>query len=275
MEMEYEALVIDDDPTIQEAVADILDSLGHGYDQAYSQEEARRLIAGKQYSYYLLDLELPVRADRGFPRIQTGENLLAEIVRQRGEATAPIIVMTGHGLDCPDLAVRVMKNGAVDYVKKPFPTTGNTLDRAIQDVLACAQAKTGCARHCPAPLPITATPFTGGEMAFYGDRVTLCGATVVEGQTRMRQILELLREKRTNGKFVTYSGAKLAAKLDSIGGQNAVSEAIKQFRDTVIERLAVYSISCGRQDVLPSRGPGYRLAESIAIRLIEDQHSSS
>jgi DNA-binding NtrC family response regulator len=114
--MNYEALVIDDDPAIQEAVADILDSLGHKYDQARSQEDARRLIAAKRYSYYLLDLELPVRTDRGFPRIQTGENLLGEIVKRQGEEKAPIIVMTGHGLDCPDLAVRVMKKGAVARV---------------------------------------------------------------------------------------------------------------------------------------------------------------
>jgi DNA-binding NtrC family response regulator len=124
-------------------VADILDSLGHKYVQARSQEDARRLIAAKRYSYYLLDLELPVRTDRGFPRIQTGENLLGEIVNRQGEEKAPIIVMTGHGLYRPDLAVRVMKKGAVDYVKKPFPSTGNTLDRAILEVLSSRKTETG------------------------------------------------------------------------------------------------------------------------------------
>jgi len=28
-------------------------------------------------------------------------------------------------------------------------------------------------------------PFSGGEMVFYPDRVTLCGATVAEGHTRI------------------------------------------------------------------------------------------
>jgi FixJ family two-component response regulator len=262
--MNYEALVIDDDPAIQDAVADILDSLGHKYDQARSQEDARRLIAAKRYSYYLLDLELPVRTDRGFPRIQTGENLLVEIVRRRGEEKAPIIVMTGHGLDCPDLAVRVMKKGAVDYVKKHFPSTGNTLDRAIMEVLSSRKAESQDPSTAPSK-PKTATPFRGGEMVFSRDCVTLCGIAVVEGRTRMRKMLELLQEKRPCGKYVAYSGEKLAAKLGIAAGENAVSEAVKRFRDTVVERLEAKGIVCGRKDILLSGGVGYRLAETITI----------
>lgn len=250
--MSYEALVVDDDPAIQDAVADILDSLGHKYDQAHSQEDARRLLATKQYSYYLLDLELPVRADRGFARIQTGENLLGEIVRQRGDAKTPIIVMTGHGLDCPDLAVRVMKHGAVDFVKKPFPPTGNTLDRAILDALSPHNPKCRTTQaDAPDPEANSPLPFTGGEMVFYPDRVTLCGITVVEGRTRMRRILDVLREKRSNGKFVALSGDKLAAKLGVTSGQNAISEAVKAFRDTVVEVLACQGreMVCSRADL--------------------------
>ena len=260
--MTYEALIIDDDPAIQETVADILDSLGHKYDQARSQEDARRLIAKKEYSYYLLDLELPVRTGRGLPRIQNGENLLGEIVRLKGNQKAPIIVMTGHGLDCPDLAVRVMKHGAVDYVKKPFPPTGNTLDRAIMEAIGSPKPK----RTAQSAGRRESTPFAGGEMVFYRDRVTLCGATVVEGRTRMRHILDILREKRPNGKYIALSGAKLAAKLGAVNGQNAISEAVKTFRDTVIEQLELQGIVCGREDVLLSRGTGYRLAEWIVVR---------
>ena len=269
--MTYEALVIDDNQAIQEAVADILDSLGHQYDQARSQEEARQLIATKRYSYYLLDLELPVRTNRERARVQTGENLLGEIVRHRGEDRAPIIVMTGHGLDCPDLAVRVMKNGAVDYVKKPFPPTGNTLDRAILEALASHKQKHNAA---PAGVPDrgadTPTPFKGGEMVFVPDRVTLCGMTVVQGRTRMRRILEVLREKRANGKYVAYSGAKLAAKLGAMSGENAISEAVTKFRDIVVDQLASQGITCGRHDVLLSRSSGYRLAESVTVRVADE-----
>ena len=269
--MTDKALVIEDDPAIQDMVVDILESIGHTCDQASSQEEARQLIATNHYSYYLLDLELPVRTGRGLPRIQNGENLLSEIVRHRGAGKAPIIVITGHGLDCPDLAVRVMKNGAVDYVTKPFPPTGNTLDRAILEALASHRQNRNAA---PANVPDhgsgTPTPFKGGEMVFFPDRVALCGVTVVQGDTRMRRILEVLREKRANGKYVAYSGAKLAKKLGAMSGQNAISEAVKKFRSTVVEQLESQGIVCGREDVLLSRSSGYRLAESITVRIVDE-----
>ena len=42
---------------------------------------------------------------------------LQERLRERGSAI-PVVVMTGHG-DVPT-AVRAMKNGAVDFIEKPF-----------------------------------------------------------------------------------------------------------------------------------------------------------
>jgi len=51
-----------------------------------------------------------------------------------------------------------------------------------------------------------------------------------------------------------------------MNGQNAIAEAVKMFRNTVIEKLESTGIVCGREDVLLSRGTGYRLAESIIVR---------
>jgi hypothetical protein len=58
----------------------------------------------------------------------------------------------------------------------------------------------------------------------------------------------------------------MAAKVEIAVGKNAVSEAVKRFRDTVVERLEAKGIVCGRKDVLLSGGTGYRLAESITVR---------
>lgn len=128
---------MDDNSDILEVVGDILASLGHEHDNATCQDEARELLERNAYSYYLLDLEIPVHSINSLPRIQNGENLLAEVVRRRGTRKEPIIIITGHGTECPDLAVRMMKLGADDYVTKPFPDTGNTLDRPILDALGC------------------------------------------------------------------------------------------------------------------------------------------
>jgi biotin operon repressor len=62
------------------------------------------------------------------------------------------------------------------------------------------------------------------------------------------------------------SGTKLAEKLRISGGQNAIAEAIKDFRDTVEEQLKARGICCGRKDVVLSGGTGYRLAEGITVK---------
>ena len=228
--MTYKALVVDDDPEIIDIVGESIESLGHEHDDAMSQEEGREWLRATKYDYYLLDLGLPLRRGHGLPRIQNGENFLAEIREYRRGDPVPIIVMTGYGLDSPDLAVEVMKLGATDYITKPFPSTGRTLDKAIQEALArhygSNRRRLDTVSHATPPAPVL---FQGGEMVFYRDRVELCGITVVDGQTRMRDILDVLRERRASGKYVAYSGTKLAERLEVIGGENAIAEAVKSF----------------------------------------------
>lgn len=258
--MTQRALIVEDSQDIVETVEDILGSLGHAWDTATCQEDARKFLTDARHDYYLLDLEIPVWPDRGLPRIQNGANLLREIAALRGARHAPIIIMTGHGRTTPDLAVEMMKLGANGYITKPFATVGKTLDRAILDALARPPVE-----HSSASSE-EAAPFCGGELVFYKDRVELCGVTVVRGELRIRKILEHLRERRPNGKYVAYSGAKLAQLMKICSGQNGIAEAVKDFRDDVESALKAKGIACGRKDILQSGGVGYRLAEWIVVR---------
>ena len=135
--MSPRALVIDDDPGILEEVRDRLASLGHSCDCAGSQEEAREYLAQPAYDYILLDLEIPVKYGRP-ARIQNGKNLLREIRAIEGLQEVQIIAMTAHGRDGPELATEVLRGryeGADDFVNKPFPTQGRTLEKAIGEAM--------------------------------------------------------------------------------------------------------------------------------------------
>jgi len=231
----YRALIVEDNLEIVEVVQDTLRSLGHDFDTATCQQEARQLLAEKQHDYYLLDLEIPVQAEHSLARIQNGENLLREIIGRRGRRHAPIIIMTSHGTNGPQLAVRMMKLGASDYVTKPFDTVGKTLDNAILEALAKGgPIQNPSDRHVSSD---TWVPFEGGKLVFFRDRVELCGVVVVEGDVRTRQILDRLKQRRPKGRYVAYSGGELAEELEILGGQNAVAEAVKDFRDQVGEAL--------------------------------------
>jgi hypothetical protein len=123
---------------------------------------------------------------------------------------------------------------------------------------------------CQTP-PNTTEPieFTGGTMKFFEDRVELCGVDICSGhraKTR-RQILDLLRVKRRDGKFESYGGEVLATLLKLDTGSNTVAGAIRDLRDGIVQALkSQANTTCGRQDVVVSGGPGYRLADCITVQ---------
>jgi CheY-like chemotaxis protein len=107
--------------------------MGHSYDCAMSQHEALELFNRNAYSYILLDLEIPFCYGKP-SRIQNGKNTL-EVIRASGREI-PVIVITSHGLDTHKLVTEVMRcGGADDFMGKPFPSVGETLELKIKDIL--------------------------------------------------------------------------------------------------------------------------------------------
>lgn len=269
--MNQHALVIDDDPEIQSVVRDRLESLGHSCDTAGSQEEARKLIGRGGYSYVLLDLEIPVAYGRP-PRIPIGKNMIQEIRVTPGCERVPILVITAHGQT--ELAVDVMKQGAVDFVTKPFRESGQTLEKSIIEALekAAREARTatGKARKSTVHRSTEPEAFTGGEMVIFPDRIELCGVHICDGVKDgglIRRILEALTEKTQIGKFRNYSGTALATKLQIERGQPAIAETVSAFRKKLPAMLLEEAnLQAGRDDVIASGNRGYQLASRITIR---------
>lgn len=271
--MNHHALVIDDDPEIQSVVRDRLESLGHSCDTAASQEEARKFIVRGGYSYVLLDLEIPVAYGRP-PRIPVGKNMIQEIRGMPGCEHVPILVITAHGQT--ELAVDVMKQGAVDFVTKPFRESGQTLEKSIIEALekAARNARNSSATKARRAAARTKEPeaFTGGEMILYPDRIELCGVQICDGEPdggMIRRIIEALTEKTQIGKFRNYSGTALGKKLHIERGQPAIAEAVAAFRRRMPAlMLEEANLQLGRDDVISSGNRGYQLAERITIRRV-------
>lgn len=276
--MKHRALIVDDDAAIRESVGDIVTSLGHEFQCAGSQNAARRLFKGGEFSYVLLDLEIPVRDDGGFARRENGENLLAEIRGRPATAEVPVIVMTAHGADGPDLGVRQMKLGATDFVNKPFD--GGKLDAAIRDALANRPNPIGRSTNVlvepkPAGPP---RPFQGGLLTLHEQHVELCGVTILKknGRGHAWRITEMLAEKNDAGKYRSLSGQQLGKALHRRAGQNTISQCIRALRKRISAALLdQLNIACGDQNVIQSGGPGYRLNPSIEVRRIAGPGSSA
>lgn len=99
--------IIDDDPEIQRSLAFMLMSEGIASTAFGCAEEFLAHLPGLKPGCLLLDLRMP-----GI----SGLALQTQLV-QAG-CHMPVIMMTGHGE--VSSAVRAMKNGAVDFLEKPF-----------------------------------------------------------------------------------------------------------------------------------------------------------
>jgi DNA-binding NtrC family response regulator len=100
-------VVIDDERAIREACREVAQSLGFNAFVAESAEHAYRIIDAHGADVVLLDLKLPGAG---------GLDALHQIRQRRPDAV--VVVVTGYGT--VQSAVQAMKNGAYDYVTKPF-----------------------------------------------------------------------------------------------------------------------------------------------------------
>jgi len=103
-------LVVDDDPDIVTVLRDRLESLGYSTVCAGDGPRALELIERETPHLMLLDLEMP--------RL-SGLDVLKRLAQQKPAAPdMPVIVMTAHGTIAA--AVQAMKQGAYDFLTKPF-----------------------------------------------------------------------------------------------------------------------------------------------------------
>jgi DNA-binding NtrC family response regulator len=100
-------LVVDDDPYIQAALGDRLESLGYQVIRASDGKQALECIEHQDPQMVFLDIEMPG---------MKGLDVLREI-RTRGK-DFPVVMITAYG--SVDLAVEAMKDGAYDFIPKPF-----------------------------------------------------------------------------------------------------------------------------------------------------------
>ena len=114
--------VVDDDPSLRDALSSLLRSVGLRVEVFGSAPEMLEAPLPDVASCLVLDIRLPKRSGLDFQN---------ELIK--ASIKIPIIFITAHG-DVP-MSVRAMKAGAVDFLTKPFrdqdllDAVANALDR--------------------------------------------------------------------------------------------------------------------------------------------------
>jgi len=99
--------VVDDDASLRESLADLIQSVGLRVEAFASAQEFLRTKRPDVPSCLVLDVRL-----KGLSGLDLQKRLV------EGDVDIPIIFITGHG-DIP-MAVQAMKAGAVEFLRKPF-----------------------------------------------------------------------------------------------------------------------------------------------------------
>ncbi|MGH7408374.1 MAG: sigma-54-dependent transcriptional regulator [Candidatus Methylomirabilales bacterium] len=100
-------LVVEDKPSMRRMLRETLEGAGYKVDEAADGEEALKKLSLNHYQLILTDLKLP-RKD-GLAVLRAAREVASNL---------PVILMTAYGT--VESAVQAMKDGAVDFLAKPF-----------------------------------------------------------------------------------------------------------------------------------------------------------
>ncbi len=113
-------LIVDDEPEMRIAITEALKREGYQTDSAENAPEALHRLEGEEFDLVISDVKMPK---------MSGQELLREIKEQSPNTL--VIMMTAYGTI--DNAVESMKQGAFDYLLKPFSIEilAGTVNRAF------------------------------------------------------------------------------------------------------------------------------------------------
>ena len=200
-------LLVEDDPAGRELGQFNLERAGYRVETASSGEQALERFDRERHALVITDLRMP-----GMGGLE-----VLKAIRTRSPAT-PVLVITAYGN--VDVAVQAMKQGAFDFIGKPFHrdhlvmTVQKALDR--RRLLDEVQSLRRSARGIERPLVFESEPMR--RLVEMTDRVAPSDATVlVTGETGTGKELVArrlhARSKRAEGPFVAVNCASLPEAL--------------------------------------------------------------
>jgi two-component system response regulator FlrC len=105
--MSVKVLLVEDDRALREALGDTLDIGGYDYLAVANAEDALRAASQERFGMVVTDVNMPG---------MDGHQLLAALHKRQPQL--PVLLMTAHG--AVERAVDAMRQGAADYLVKPF-----------------------------------------------------------------------------------------------------------------------------------------------------------
>ncbi len=196
--MQQEILVVDDEPQMLIAINETLRRQGYAITTAGSGMEALCHLKEKYFQLILTDFRMPE---------VTGIDLLRKI--KTLSPGTPVVLLTAYGT--VQNAVDAMKQGAFDYLLKPF--SSESLEAVVKRALASSSVKDARSSH-----DIVTQDAAFGRVLERASQCAPSGATVLlqaESGTGKELLARMIHRKspRASGPFVAVNCAALPENL--------------------------------------------------------------
>ena len=203
--MALEILVVDDEADIRELVSGVLEDEGYAVRTAADSSSALEAIEDRRPSLVLLDVWLQGSKLDGLQ--------LLEQVKRR-DPTLPVIMISGHGN--LDTAVAAIREGAVDFIEKPFQADkllhlvarATETDRLRRENAELRLAVGGEETLSGSSVAINTVRATLKRVAPTGSRVMITGPAGVGKELAARMIHAW--SPRANSPFIVVSAAMMS-----------------------------------------------------------------
>jgi len=250
-------LIVEDEAVMRESLRDWLTDSGYQVETAEEGEEALKTIAVQDFGLLILDLRLPGK---------DGLEILRE-ARAKSPQLKGVIITAYPSVET---AVEAMKEGAIDYLPKPFEL--NQLEKVIQETLGPVQVEI---RPKTVAEEVVAEPIVVGEAL--GEEVTL---VINDKEVKARQGMTILEAAQSVGvdiptlcyhKKLTPYGACRLCTVEIIRGQRSrlVTSCVYLVEDGLIvktESEPVIKIRKMLLEMMWARAPGVQAIRDYGIK---------
>jgi len=198
MSMAEELLVVDDEPQMLIAIHETLRRRGYGITTAGSGMEALCRLKEKHYQLVITDMRMPD---------VSGIDLLRKVKHLSPQT--PVILLTAYGTI--QNAVDAMRDGAYDYLLKPF--SSESLEKVVRRALDAAPGKNEKVAHdIVTQDPAFSRTLEQAAQAASGNATVLIEAESGTGKELLARMIHM-KSSRSSNAFVAVNCAALPESL--------------------------------------------------------------